>query len=230
MRKKSPSSPTCTWPPFPLLPCFSVFSFACPCLLSFRFTIFRIDLFVLSSSQSVTSPHRDESKKKKEDDFIVIPLQEGWGNSKQRRRNFLPGDDANDSHSEADDVEMTDAADPIKMEDAMEEEDILSSLPPIMRNRVPGLDRIADEQEKFRADVSARPNVASLNDYERVPVEKFGEGLLRGMGWVPGAPIGANATEVVQVVKFVKRPQGLGLGAQPKAFKEMVLPHLHVCF
>eukprot|EP01128_Nolandella_sp_AFSM9_P008213 TRINITY_DN4781_c0_g1_i1.p1 TRINITY_DN4781_c0_g1~~TRINITY_DN4781_c0_g1_i1.p1 ORF type:complete len:563 (-),score=119.02 TRINITY_DN4781_c0_g1_i1:30-1598(-) len=179
----------------------------------------------------------DEKKKQDEesDDFIVIPLQEGFGNTASSSSSSSSASSrvlSNDK-SESADVVMSEAggigddgddedAREIRMEDSMmRESKSLSALPPLMRNRVPGLDKIDNEQEKLRMDVSVRPDTASLRDYERTPIEKFGAGLLRGMGWVPGAPIGKSGSKVVEVVKFVKRPAGLGLGAQPKAYVEM---------
>eukprot|EP01125_Pyxidicula_operculata_P009069 TRINITY_DN299_c0_g1_i3.p1 TRINITY_DN299_c0_g1~~TRINITY_DN299_c0_g1_i3.p1 ORF type:complete len:263 (+),score=51.04 TRINITY_DN299_c0_g1_i3:265-1053(+) len=97
----------------------------------------------------------------------------------------------------------------------------LMSLPPIMRNRIPGIEKIEDEKEKFLYDVEHRPEVASLEDYERVPTEKFGEAMLRGMGWRPGTPVGLKSREIVPVREYIKRPHRLGLGARPKAPPEV---------
>jgi G patch domain/KOW motif-containing protein len=52
------------------------------------------------------------------------------------------------------------------------------------------LDEIEDEEQRFKADVASRPDEASLEDYEKIPVEAFGKALLRGMGWSEGTPIG----------------------------------------
>ena len=38
-----------------------------------------------------------------------------------------------------------------------------------------------NEQDKFKADVARRPESASLEDYDAIPVEQFGAALLRGM-------------------------------------------------
>lgn len=40
-----------------------------------------------------------------------------------------------------------------------------------------------DEVESFQKNLEQLPDEASLEDYEKVPVEEFGAALLRGMGW-----------------------------------------------
>ena len=77
--------------------------------------------------------------------------------------------------------------------------------------------------------------------YEAVPVEEFGLAMMRGMGWSEGVGIGRRARAVGRVLlalgcmlasaagtqhdspfeqdvlapEYVRRPQGLGLGAEP---------------
>ena len=46
------------------------------------------------------------------------------------------------------------------------------------------------EDDSFKADVSSRPESASLEQYLAVPVEEFGAAMLRGMGWKEGQEIG----------------------------------------
>ncbi|KKY25768.1 putative pre-mrna-splicing factor spp2 [Diplodia seriata] len=49
---------------------------------------------------------------------------------------------------------------------------------------------IADnEDEAFTRDYELAPDVATLEDYEAVPVEQFGAAMLRGMGWKEGEAI-----------------------------------------
>ncbi|KAF9558991.1 hypothetical protein EC968_006774 [Mortierella alpina] len=67
----------------------------------------------------------------------------------------------------------------------------------------------ADEVEAFQKNLDLLPDEASLEDYEKVPVEDFGAALLRGMGW-KGDSKGSEAIE------FHRRPALLGLGAKPK--------------
>lgn len=62
------------------------------------------------------------------------------------------------------------------------------------------------EEDAYRRAIRAAPDVSTLEDYERVPVEEFGAALLRGMGWKEG--------NTQKRPKEVKRRQNLlGLGA-----------------
>lgn len=57
---------------------------------------------------------------------------------------------------------------------------------PILRqNVVPGMDALEDTNEKYRLDVSMRPDELDVHSaaYDMVPIEDFGAALLRGMGW-----------------------------------------------
>ncbi|KAL4927138.1 spliceosome ATPase-activating subunit SPP2 [Aspergillus undulatus] len=49
-----------------------------------------------------------------------------------------------------------------------------------------------NETRSFRADVAARPESATLDQYNAIPVEEFGAALLRGMGWKEGQSVGKN--------------------------------------
>ncbi|KAL4873217.1 DExH-box splicing factor binding site-domain-containing protein [Aspergillus spectabilis] len=76
-----------------------------------------------------------------------------------------------------------------------------------------------NETNSFRADVAARPESATLDQYNAIPVEEFGAALLRGMGWKEGQAVGknygssdpskANAPHVP-----ARRPGFLGIGAK----------------
>jgi len=88
-------------------------------------------------------------------------------------------------------------------------------LPLLLRNRQLELDSVADENERFRMDVESRPDSASLEQYETITVEKFGEALLRGMGWKPGMQVGLNGRGLAKPHELIPRPRGLGLGALP---------------
>mmetsp|Transcript_50 Transcript_50/g.106 ORF Transcript_50/g.106 Transcript_50/m.106 type:complete len:373 (+) Transcript_50:143-1261(+) len=90
----------------------------------------------------------------------------------------------------------------------------LDDKPLLLKNRLEILDDIKDEKEKFRVDIQCRPEEPSIEDYTQVPVEKFGEAMLRGMGWAPGAPVGLSNPGVFEPVTFTKRDARLGLGAQ----------------
>ncbi|GKZ77296.1 pre-mRNA-splicing factor spp2 [Aspergillus niger] len=76
-----------------------------------------------------------------------------------------------------------------------------------------------DETSSFRADVAARPESASLDQYNAIPVEEFGAALLRGMGWKEGQAVGrgkyggsANQDNKPRVPE--RRPGFLGIGAK----------------
>lgn len=58
--------------------------------------------------------------------------------------------------------------------------------------------------------------VTVAQDYQEMPVENFGEALLRGMGWEKGKPVGRNPKGSVEAREYVRRPERLGLGAKPK--------------
>ena len=62
---------------------------------------------------------------------------------------------------------------------------------------------------------------SSLDDYESIPVEGFGMGMLRGMGFKAGEGIGGFKKADVKCIDPVMRPKGLGLGAtRPKKASE----------
>lgn len=77
-----------------------------------------------------------------------------------------------------------------------------------------------DETSSFRTDVLSRPEPATLDQYNAIPVEEFGAALLRGMGWKDGQSIGrgnygssakadGNKPRVPE-----RRPGFLGIGAK----------------
>ncbi|KAG0264771.1 hypothetical protein DFQ27_001043 [Actinomortierella ambigua] len=66
-----------------------------------------------------------------------------------------------------------------------------------------------DDLDAFQKDLDHLPDEATLDDYDRVPVEEFGAALLRGMGW-KGTEKGSSP------VLYHQRPALLGLGAKPK--------------
>ncbi|KAF9884160.1 hypothetical protein FE257_002218 [Aspergillus nanangensis] len=75
-----------------------------------------------------------------------------------------------------------------------------------------------DETTSFKADVSTRPESATLDQYNAIPVEEFGAALLRGMGWKDGQTVGrgkyssSTAAEKPRVPE--RRPGFLGIGAK----------------
>ncbi|PKY02145.1 hypothetical protein P168DRAFT_306337 [Aspergillus campestris IBT 28561] len=83
-----------------------------------------------------------------------------------------------------------------------------------------GADGRYDETTSFKADVAARPEPASLDQYNAIPVEDFGAALLRGMGWKEGQAVGrgkygSNNAKAVGAPKVPERRPGfLGIGAK----------------
>ncbi|KAL8700776.1 MAG: hypothetical protein Q9224_000810 [Gallowayella concinna] len=71
-----------------------------------------------------------------------------------------------------------------------------------------------NEDDSFRSDVSKRPDSASLDDYARVPVEEFGLGMLRGMGWKEGEVVGKRKDQISKARIVERRPALLGIGAK----------------
>ncbi|TKA72788.1 hypothetical protein B0A55_07332 [Friedmanniomyces simplex] len=74
------------------------------------------------------------------------------------------------------------------------------------------------EEEAFDRDYHSAPDMATLEDYTRVPVEQFGAALLRGMGWKEGQGIGSQkGVKVVKTKVPERRPALLGIGAKEEA-------------
>lgn len=73
-----------------------------------------------------------------------------------------------------------------------------------------------DENDAFKRDMEGRPDEATLEEYQEMPIEDFGVGMLRSMGWDGGA-IGGQNKGLVEPVMFVPRGQGYaGLGSDPR--------------
>lgn len=85
---------------------------------------------------------------------------------------------------------------------------------------VPGKEALTQDDrdtEALREDLEHLPPESSLVDYQRMPIEAFGEALMRGMGWSEGKGIGRNAKKDVEAKELVRRADRLGLGADPAA-------------
>ncbi|KAJ7563410.1 hypothetical protein O6H91_03G109000 [Diphasiastrum complanatum] len=84
------------------------------------------------------------------------------------------------------------------------------------------------EKRKLKEDMMLFPDEAPLDVYEQMPIEEFGEAMLRGMGWDKGKPIGRNSKVVVEPVQYVRRSGMEGLGAtplpQPENQKKFIKP------
>ncbi|KAG1146608.1 hypothetical protein G6F37_004566 [Rhizopus arrhizus] len=76
----------------------------------------------------------------------------------------------------------------------------------------------ANETIAFRDDVQSRPEEATMEDYENIPVDEFGAALLRGLGWSEGEGIGRNrkSTPAPPPTPVKQREALLGLGAKPE--------------
>lgn len=74
------------------------------------------------------------------------------------------------------------------------------------------------EEDAFQQDYKTAPDMATLEDYARVPVEQFGAAMLRGMGWKEGDGIGNDKGKKVEAQKIpARRPALLGIGAKEEA-------------
>lgn len=74
------------------------------------------------------------------------------------------------------------------------------------------------EEEAFERDFHSAPDMSTLDDYARVPVEQFGAALLRGMGWKEGEGIGSLRGKKVKAAELpTRRPALLGIGAKEEA-------------
>ncbi|KAJ7502864.1 DExH-box splicing factor binding site-domain-containing protein [Mycena galericulata] len=71
------------------------------------------------------------------------------------------------------------------------------------------------EADAYKQDVDELPDVATLDDYNRVPVAQFGLALLRGMGWKEGTAASRKPGKgLVQPYLPEARPALLGIGAK----------------
>ncbi|KAL9129917.1 MAG: hypothetical protein Q9217_001765 [Psora testacea] len=77
-----------------------------------------------------------------------------------------------------------------------------------------GAEDYMNEDDRFKADIAARPDSADLDAYAAVPVEEFGAALLRGMGWKEGDAVGKRKSQVGKARVVERRPALLGIGAK----------------
>lgn len=78
-------------------------------------------------------------------------------------------------------------------------------------------DDYTNEDDRFRADVASRPDVAPPDAYVAMPVDGFGLAYLRGQGWKEGDPVGKRRTQDSTTSKprvVERRPAFLGIGAK----------------
>ena len=79
-----------------------------------------------------------------------------------------------------------------------------------------GMSQSDKDAQILKEDLDNLPPESSLQDYERMPVEAFGEALMRGLGWEKGRGIGKNSKGEVEAKELMRRPDRLGLGAAPE--------------
>ncbi|EDR08893.1 uncharacterized protein LACBIDRAFT_296423 [Laccaria bicolor S238N-H82] len=128
------------------------------------------------------------------------------------------GSDEHLDHEMTEDLETTD----VKMED--EETEDQKALRAILAetNGVehdgPVVDIIPtpiSETDALKQDVDELPDVATPDDYARVPVSQFGAALLRGMGWKEGTAASRKPGKgMVEPYLPTARPALLGIGAK----------------
>ncbi|KAF8160885.1 DExH-box splicing factor binding site-domain-containing protein [Crassisporium funariophilum] len=71
------------------------------------------------------------------------------------------------------------------------------------------------ETDAYKQDVEELPDVATLDDYARVPVSQFGAALLRGMGWKEGTAASRKPGKgLIEPYLPSSRPALLGIGAK----------------
>ena len=158
---------------------------------------------------------------------LVIPLIETnvWRNSPSVSSASTPAPPAQEQHSPAAPArsEEDEALAALKAE-ATGDDGFLGPtvkvLPLLARNQPPGIESLSSEEAKFKYDLQMRPEESTLADYAAVPVEDFGQALLRGMGWEEGKGIGKGNTGLLAPIEYVPRQDRLGLGAQPKPMDE----------
>ncbi|TFK23700.1 hypothetical protein FA15DRAFT_620507, partial [Coprinopsis marcescibilis] len=79
---------------------------------------------------------------------------------------------------------------------------------------IPAIPMPVSEADALKQDVEELPDVASLDDYERVPVSQFGAAMLRGMGWKEGTAASRKRKGMVEPYMPTARPALLGIGAK----------------
>ncbi|KAH0832876.1 DExH-box splicing factor binding site-domain-containing protein [Lanmaoa asiatica] len=76
------------------------------------------------------------------------------------------------------------------------------------------------EADALKQDVQELPDVATANDYERVPISAFGAAMLRGMGWTDGAVASKfdkrRKNGLMGLYLPQARPALLGIGAKER--------------
>ncbi|KAJ7702948.1 DExH-box splicing factor binding site-domain-containing protein [Mycena olivaceomarginata] len=117
---------------------------------------------------------------------------------------------------ESQEVEMVD----VKEEEETEDQRALRAILAAANGELPEsvIDIIPtpmSEGDAYKQDVEELPDAATLDDYNRVPIEQFGLALLRGMGWKEGTAASRKPGKgLVQPYLPEARPALLGIGAK----------------
>lgn len=118
--------------------------------------------------------------------------------------------------AESQEVEMVD----VKEEEETEDQRALRAILAVANGELPEsvIDIIPtpmSEGDAYKQDVEELPDAATLDDYNRVPIEQFGLALLRGMGWKEGTAASRKPGKgLVQPYLPEARPALLGIGAK----------------
>ncbi|KDQ07861.1 hypothetical protein BOTBODRAFT_180321 [Botryobasidium botryosum FD-172 SS1] len=110
------------------------------------------------------------------------------------------------------------------VEETLEQQALRALLSGDDATSIPKIDVIrpaVTETDAYLQDVETRPDSATLDDYERVPVEQFGAALLRGMGWKEGMAASRTRTGPVEPYLPAMRPALLGIGAKERVKEEV---------
>lgn len=140
-------------------------------------------------------------------DALVIPMATGGEQQPQEPQLTPQREDPDDAHTRAVRARLFNT-------EAQQQQPPRKPTAPILRqNAVPGMDALADANDKYRLDVSLRPDELDVHSeaYALVPVEDFGAALLRGMGWKGSVDADAKSAEPKPRHKLL----GLGATARP---------------
>lgn len=116
-----------------------------------------------------------------------------------------PKDQSTEQHESLDDKALKSLLTNEKLDEKEEEIDAIPMT-------APGL----SDSDAFKADVSARADESTIDEYERVPVHQFGAALLRGMGWKEGTAASRTRTGPTEPYLPDSRPALLGIGASAR--------------
>ncbi|KAI8802578.1 DExH-box splicing factor binding site-domain-containing protein [Cladochytrium replicatum] len=196
------------------------------------------------TGDSVTTPFEDSaSPEEADDEDIPMNQRFGLILSKKRRRlDTTPSTTSNASNSSSalPPPQTTSIVDMLKAENPDDDEDQIAArylreaaaaldgtsalsggfgkseleIPLMALNKIPGIDDIQDEKDKFLLDMSLRPEESTMEDYQAIPIEEFGLAYLRGAGWKEGTAIGKNRNGLLEPITYESRPDRLGLGAK----------------